>query len=47
MIEQEATVEVGDAAPDVTIRDADGNDVRLSAYWTRQPTALVFIRHFG
>ena len=43
----EHSVGVGDAAPDILLRDADGNEVQLSSYWQRQPTVLVFIRHFG
>ena len=40
-------IEVGDAAPDVTLRDDQGNDVQLSSLWSQQPSALVFVRHFG
>lgn len=38
---------VGDPAPDATLPDEDGNEVALSNYWRRQPTVLVFVRHFG
>lgn len=40
-------VGVGDAAPDATLRDADGAEVLLSAFWAERPAALVFLRHFG
>ena len=40
-------VAVGDAAPDIRLRDADDHEVQLAAYWQRQPTVLVFVRHFG
>ncbi len=40
---------VGAAAPDVTLRDGEGADVRLSDLWQGAPRALalVFVRHFG
>ncbi|MBV9787422.1 MAG: redoxin domain-containing protein [Chloroflexi bacterium] len=47
MSEDLQPVEVGDVAPDVTLRDEDGADAQLSAYWQHQPTVLVFVRHFG
>lgn len=39
----------GDFAPDVTLRDTDGAEGRLSDLWTRTPRglAVVFFRHFG
>lgn len=37
----------GQPAPDVTLRDEDGNETTLSAYWRQRPTVIVFIRHFG
>ena len=40
-------VGVGDSAPDLTLRDHDGAEVRLSSYWREQPVALIFLRHFG
>jgi peroxiredoxin len=47
MIEEPRRVEAGDVAPDITLRDESGESVVLSAYWQRQPTVLVFVRHFG
>ena len=47
MIEEQRPIAVGDAAPDVTLRDESGEAAALSAYWQRQPVALVFVRHFG
>ncbi len=38
---------VGDAAPDLTLRDEDGQETTLAAFWRQRATALVFIRHFG
>jgi len=38
---------VGDPAPDLTLRDEDGQETTLSAFWRQGATALVFIRHFG
>ncbi len=40
-------VGVGDAAPDTTLLDDAGRERALSEFWRRQPTALVFLRHFG
>lgn len=39
----------GDRAPDVTVRDETGADVRLRDLWAAAPRglALVFVRHFG
>ncbi len=53
MAEQNATDEVGSApqvgqpAPDVTLRDEDGQEIALSAYWRERPTFFVWVRHFG
>jgi peroxiredoxin len=38
---------LGEVAPDMTLRNEDGEETQLSAYWREGPTALVFIRHFG
>lgn len=46
-MQEQSVVGVGNAAPDVTIRDEDGNEVSLQSFWTQRPTALVFVRHFG
>jgi peroxiredoxin len=40
-------VEVGDTAPDVTLRDARGEAVTLSSLWRERTLVLVFLRHFG
>ena len=41
-------LQVGQAAPDATVQDVNGNDVPLSSLWQGdQPLLLVFIRHFG
>ena len=39
----------GELAPDVTLRDTDGAEGRLSDLWSRTPRGLafVFFRHFG
>ena len=36
------TVEVGDPAPDFTLRSQSGEDVRLSEVWQRGPVVLYF-----
>lgn len=38
---------IGDAAPDVVLKQSDGQSVTLSSFWRRQPVVLVFVRHFG
>ena len=38
---------VGDAAPDVELREDTGQVIRLSALWQERPLALLFVRHFG
>ena len=40
---------IGDPAPDQTVLDTTGAEVRFSDYWSAAPKALalVFIRHFG
>jgi len=38
---------VGEAAPDVMLRDENGNDVALSSLWKEGPVAFIFVRHFG
>ena len=38
---------VGEAAPDVELRDDAGRLVRLSALRHERPLALLFVRHFG
>jgi peroxiredoxin len=41
------TPAVGDPAPDVTLLTSDGDQVRLSELWKRQPVVVVFLRYFG
>ena len=38
---------VGTAAPDLTLPDHQGRDVRLSSLWQAKPLILLFVRHFG
>ncbi|PZR98763.1 MAG: hypothetical protein DLM69_08255 [Candidatus Chloroheliales bacterium] len=41
-------LKVGQPAPDATVQDIAGREVRLSSLWQgEQPLVLVFIRHFG
>jgi peroxiredoxin len=40
-------MKIGNAAPDVELRRPDGQTVRLSHFWQRQPVVLVFVRHLG
>lgn len=38
---------IGDNAPDVTLFDQNGAEVRLNTVWQDGPTVLSFLRHFG
>ena len=35
------------ALEDVTLRDWQGDDVRLGDAWAADPALLVFLRHYG
>ena len=39
--------QVGEPAPDFTLPDQNGADVRLSSFWRDGPALLIFWRHFG
>jgi cytochrome oxidase Cu insertion factor (SCO1/SenC/PrrC family) len=47
MPDQIEPVGVGALAPDAALRDENGQETRLSTFWQQQPTAIVFVRHFG
>lgn len=38
---------VGDAAPALTLPDATGQNIELGSLWQNGPTLLTFLRHFG
>jgi len=40
-------VMVGDAAPDLELKDSKGKDTKLSAVWKEKPLLLIFWRHYG
>jgi peroxiredoxin len=40
-------LDVGNPAPDVELNRSDGQPVKLSDFWFRQPVVIVFARHFG
>jgi hypothetical protein len=40
-------LERGDRAPNVTVLDAEGRSLDLSAFWADGPVLLTFLRHFG
>jgi len=31
----------------VTVKDVEGQDVRLGELWRERPAVLVFVRHYG
>lgn len=38
----------GDHCPDANVYSCESQDlVALSSFWKREPTLLVFLRHFG
>lgn len=39
--------QLGEAAPNVAVRDVDGRVVHLAELWQDGPVVLVFLRHFG
>lgn len=39
--------QIGDKAPDVELKDVEGKTVRLSSFWSRLNTLLIFLRHYG
>ncbi len=45
--EQSERLQVGGAAPDVTVRATDGSALVLSSLWQDGPAVLAFLRHFG
>lgn len=40
-------LKTGDAAPDITLLDIQGNRVQLGDYWKNGLTLMSFLRHFG
>jgi peroxiredoxin len=40
-------VSVGDAAPNITLKDSTGSEIQLNTLWETTPTVIVFLRHFG
>jgi len=40
-------LDVGDLAPDVTVRTTNGASVNLSTLWQEGPVVFAFLRHFG
>lgn len=38
---------VGDAAPDVSLVDHDGQTIAMTSLWQSRPRVLLFVRHFG
>jgi hypothetical protein len=44
--ETDAPTEAGDLA-ELTLRDAEGRDVRLGDLWRERPAVLVWLRHYG
>jgi hypothetical protein len=47
--ERQETHPPADAAglAEVTLRDAEGDEVRLGDYWRDRPAVLVWLRHYG
>jgi len=40
-------LDYNDPAPDIDIKMASGNVIRLSALWAEKTLVLAFTRHFG
>lgn len=43
----ESIFKIGDAAPEVTVLNTQGQPVALSESWRDGPVLLTFLRHFG
>jgi len=39
--------QMGDAAPDISLRDTSGTNRHLSEFWKARPAIILFMRHFG
>lgn len=39
--------QIGDAAPDISLRDTSGANRRLSEFWKAGPALILFLRQFG
>lgn len=42
-----AHLKFNDPAPDISVLDAEGKPIQLSALWKKQALVLAFTRHFG
>jgi peroxiredoxin len=40
-------IDIGDKAPDLSLRDSDAEAITLASLWKRHPIALTFLRHAG
>ena len=41
------SLSVGDAAPNLTLADHEGNELQLSSLWQESPRVMFFPRHLG
>jgi len=48
-VRRQQTHPPGDASglASLTVKDLEGNDVRLGSFWEDGPAVLVFLRHYG
>ena len=42
-----ATLHIGDTAPNVTVRDDEGQPTELQSLWAERAVVLLFLRHLG
>jgi peroxiredoxin len=40
-------LKAGVTMPDLTFKDENGKEVKLSQFWQEKTTILVWLRHFG
>ncbi|MGD0076832.1 MAG: hypothetical protein ABSD31_21265 [Candidatus Binataceae bacterium] len=40
-------IKTGDKAPDVSLRDSNGDLIALASLWQARPVAIAFLRHSG
>ncbi|MEQ1737079.1 MAG: peroxiredoxin-like family protein [Rhodoglobus sp.] len=44
---EQVPLQIGDAAPDLTLTDHTGQPRQLSSFWEKGPALILFWRHFG
>ncbi|MGI8552330.1 MAG: hypothetical protein ACR2PL_16320 [Dehalococcoidia bacterium] len=40
-------LQIGEKAPELTLRDAAASQIQLGDLWGKEPLMLAFLRHYG